>query len=449
MSSFINFIYHQAGLCSEKHPSVLKSTANARVPTKINEASPDNLSLALEPEGAAIHCQKEIEQTRSLSGYVIVDAGGGTVDIACHEIIGEKRDIQELSLSPEQSGNFCGGTAVNEEFQKFLGELVDDPGFKLQEPDVEQDKLEWKAEINRLVYRTFESKKILFGRQDHNHTTYPVIIPDALWEIYHDDLEKNVTAMNKEGDMSVQMEGRRRKLKLSPEKMASFFRAPIDETANLLVNILCTHGKKISRVYLVGGFGGCPYFQQEIKKKTKEMLNRTVDFRIPREPDLAVVRGATAFRNDPTVIRSRKANATYGIGVSFPFDSKKHSDCGDRKYYNKDWEEWRCKSILSPFVLTGDSVRNDEIFVTSVNPHSKSSDSATFKIYSTPNKDTKYCDMADVSKLGTLTVQRGGHGLDRKVHVVFDITHTEIQVLAVDTTSGNVKKTVVDFLSGD
>ena len=40
-----------------------------------------------------------------------------------------------------------------------------------------------------------------------------------------------------------------------------------------------------------------------------------------------------------------------------------------------------------------------------------------------------------------------GYGLDRQFDVVFDITHTEIQGLAVDKTLGNMKKTVVDILS--
>ena len=49
-------------------------------------------------------------------------------------------------------------------------------------------------------------------------------------------------------------------------------------------------------------------------------------------------------------------------------------------------------------------------------------------IYSTPNEDTidTVICMADVLKSSTVTVQWGGYGLDRKVDVIFDITHTEI-----------------------
>ena len=421
--------------------------SKASCPSRIDEASPDKLSLALEPEGAAIHCQKVIKETKSLSGYVIVDAGGGTVDIACHEVVGDKKEIKELALTPEQSGNFCGGTSVNEEFQSFIGEMIGDPGFKIQEPDNEDEKMEWQAAINRLVYRTFESKKIEFGHQesDSNDKLYPIVIPVILCEVYGDD-----HIVKKAKAMGLQAEAGRRKvtLKLSPEKMASFFNAPIQETSTLLASILRNHHTKIDRVYLVGGFGGCAYFKQQIQQKTEALLGRGVDFQSPPQPELAVARGATAFRNDPSVIRARKANATYGIAISTPYKSNYHSDCGSRKSYDVERERYYCDHALQPFVLKGDTVQNNEIFITSnLQPATSSTSSARLTIFCTHKTDAKYTDTPEVIELGSVTVQMGGHGLDREIEVAFDITHTEIQVVGIDKTSGNVKKIVVDFLS--
>lgn len=433
-------------MCSDGSPPPLRTTASTSSPTIIDEESPDKLSLALEPEGAAIHCQKVIPTTKSLSGYVIVDAGGGTVDIACHEIAGNEREIRELELTSEQSGNFCGGTSVNEEFRGFIGEMMGDPGFKIQEPDDKDDKIEWQAEINKMVYRTFESKKIEFGHfPDDSSKHYPIVIPDILCEVYGDN-----DIVEKAKKKGVQAEKKRKKvtLKLSREQMASFFSAPVGETANLLTDILRKYGPKIDRVYLVGGFGGSAYFRQLIQQKTVQLFGRHVDFQSPPEPQLAVARGATAFRNDPSAIRARKADATYGIGVSFPHDPKKHSDCGSRKFFHNERRADYTTNILQPFVLKGDTVRSNEVFIASdLCASSDSADSATITIYSTPRRDVKYTDAPEVTRLGSVTVHMGGRGLNRSVHVVFDITHTEIQVFAFDETSKNVKKTVVDFLS--
>ena len=433
-------------MCSDGFPPPLRTSASTKSPAVINEESPDKLSLALEPEGAAIHCQKVIPTTKPLSRYVIVDAGGGTVDIACHEIAGYEREIRELKLKPEQSGNFCGGTSVNEEFKSFIGEMIGDPGFKSQEPDDKDEKVEWQAEINKLVYRIFESKKIEFGHfPDDSSKLYPIVIPDILCKVYGDS-----DIVEKAKRNGVQAVKRRRKvtLKLSSAKMASFFSAPLGEIANLLTNILRKCGSKIDRVYLVGGFGGCAYFRQQIQQKTVQLFGRQVDFQSPPEPQLAVARGATAFRNDPSVIRARKADATYGIGISSPYDPNKHSDCGSRKFFHNERRVDYTSNILKPFVLKGDTVRSNEVFIMSdLCANSQSAGSATITIYATLQRDVKYTDNPGVTRLGSVTVHMGGRGLDRSVHVAFDITHAEIQVFAFDETSRSVKKTVVDFLS--
>lgn len=59
-----------------------------------NEVNPDKLSLALEPEAAAFYSQeivaKQIETDESHatishpSEYMVIDIGGGTVDITAH-----------------------------------------------------------------------------------------------------------------------------------------------------------------------------------------------------------------------------------------------------------------------------------------------------------------------------------------------------------------------------
>lgn len=51
--------------------------------------------------------------------YLVLDIGGGTVDITCHEVL-ENKSIGEL-VPP--SGGDWGSTYVNENFMKFLEEI--------------------------------------------------------------------------------------------------------------------------------------------------------------------------------------------------------------------------------------------------------------------------------------------------------------------------------------
>ena len=84
------------------------------------ELNPDKLSLALEPEAAAIYSQsvtsKEATGSIELKGaYMVVDIGGGTVDITVQEEIDGGIEVKSIP-----TGNTCGGMEVNELFQSLF-----------------------------------------------------------------------------------------------------------------------------------------------------------------------------------------------------------------------------------------------------------------------------------------------------------------------------------------
>ena len=86
--------------------------------------------------------------------------------------------------------------------------------------------------------------------------------------------------------------------------------------------------------------------------------------------------------------------------------------------------------------------------------------SKRFEIYSTLEKDVWYTTgkrgrgsknttPVEICKVGEFVVQMPVLTGDkkRKVDVVFDFSHTEIQVKGYDRTSGNEVKVTLDFLS--
>ena len=87
----------------------------------------NSLMFALEAEAAAIHCQKEIlsiETAHNIKNvschYLIVDCGGGTVNIAAHKLtLHENKSIKIEELA-HVHGGALGGFAVNDQFEKMF-----------------------------------------------------------------------------------------------------------------------------------------------------------------------------------------------------------------------------------------------------------------------------------------------------------------------------------------
>jgi molecular chaperone DnaK (HSP70) len=58
---------------------------------------------------------------------MIVDCGGGTVDLTTRKLL-EGDKLEEVT---EREGDFCGGSFVDDEFLKFIGEKVGESALKL------------------------------------------------------------------------------------------------------------------------------------------------------------------------------------------------------------------------------------------------------------------------------------------------------------------------------
>lgn len=95
----------------------------------IDELSSENLLLCLEPEGASIQCRNDAEdalrdQMIKDSVVMVLDCGGGTVDITVHKLKcepGEQFVCDELL--PSSGGCEWGSKFVDQHFEKFLEEF--------------------------------------------------------------------------------------------------------------------------------------------------------------------------------------------------------------------------------------------------------------------------------------------------------------------------------------
>ena len=92
----------------------------------IDELSSANLLLCLEPEGASIQSRNDAEdglKTQMIKGSVVMvlDCGGGTVDITVHKLKCEPHEQFVCDeLLPSSGGYEWGSKFVDHHFEKFL-----------------------------------------------------------------------------------------------------------------------------------------------------------------------------------------------------------------------------------------------------------------------------------------------------------------------------------------
>jgi molecular chaperone DnaK (HSP70) len=94
----------------------------------IDEASSYCLQLALEPETACVACEEENENLKKGDSFMVLDCGGGTVDITMHRVASKQPQLLLDELAPPTGGPF-GSTFVDIEFENFLRDLVGADAF--------------------------------------------------------------------------------------------------------------------------------------------------------------------------------------------------------------------------------------------------------------------------------------------------------------------------------
>ena len=419
--------------------------SNDSVPICPIEYNSDRLSLALEPEAAAIYSQTVTTQqflhTKSLPGpgtksnYMVIDIGGGTVDITAH-----KEVDGGVYVSSIPTGNEMGGATVNKHFSILLQKIVDDDNFEqfINSGDYSQQG----AILNKLLYTEFEQQKLLF--EDGKIEEICVDLPSKFVRFYTESkIEEALKLLEgvefSDDTLFVSQAFAEEKL------FGPGVQAIIESTKKVLLEL----DINIHTIYLVGGYGGTKY----IYKKLKHALNsRQYDIIVPTNPSLAVVQGAVMWKKNPQIIKARRADATYGIRLCQDFDESKHDSF--YKFYNNDQQKDFCDNIFCVFLQKGELVETDQLFSINLNPITEN-EKMTVTIYSTPNTDVQYT----VDKQGQLLVTKIGELVldtpnpanlpftQRFVDVEMDFCGTEIKARAKYRVTGQEIKIVCDFLS--
>lgn len=400
--------------------------------------NPEQIMIALEPEAAAISClEKNLSDfkseagTSSLSGilgqpnshYMVVDIGGGTLDVTVHAIQsdGSIKEVHKVTGGP------YGGIKVNQEFEKLLEELFGEENLQNYRRKHCSD---WLSVMN-----DFEAKK-RGDRILEKDATINIRLPRSF-----------VTLANASGRSALERHGRgniRLKndeyLALSSKMMQTLFHPTLQRIKNHLKGLLQQPKlSKVKTMLLVGGFADSALLQKEIKN-----TYRRIRVLIPNHASIAVVQGAALFGKKPTTISERVVSTTYGADCSRDFI---HGEHPEEKKVVADGIE-KCNDIFNLFVKENTSVQIGQKVTSTYSVVRASDTNITFTFFSSDNPDAKYITDPGMKKLGSVMVLSPDtwKGKDREIVVSMYFGGTEITAAAYDVTSGNNAETKIDFL---
>lgn len=285
-----------------------------------------NLNLVYEPEAAALCCAMETKFAAGLR-FLVVDCGGGTVDITAHEV---QPDGTYRSLI-KPCGDCWGSTFVDKAFYGFLCEVFE---IKLGLPNnVSGPLMNDLAKIReQITHRTGPLP------------TYSVPVGGLIRHLlgpFPDKqkvsrLEGQVAQFGKKKGIELLLDTTYGdNLEIPEETVKSFFKPVCDKIAPAVLAaweslrrtppnpLFRTQAVPPPQIYLVGGFSNSPFLVQHLRQYLAVHAQVGPERVIyPRYPTLAVCKGAVYSGLQPNPpITSHCTNYSYGMATTLSTSS--------------------------------------------------------------------------------------------------------------------------------
>ncbi|XP_043988304.1 heat shock 70 kDa protein 12A-like [Gambusia affinis] len=393
----------------------------------VTKGKEDKLIIALEPEAASVYCKKlpsdgfiaenlgnvKLDQSPGTQ-YVVVDCGGGTIDITVHEVL-EGGNLKELHKA---SGNDLGGQTVDRKFKQFLQEI-----FTGVWDDYEK---KFPNEVQKIMYDFTIFKKHLDDVE--------ISCPFNLGKMA--ERKKKIEKYFKKVQGATWDEG---SIKISKEKLRVFFEESLLGISQSIRDIF-KKTSKIKYILLVGGYAESEILRHHITDEFAEDCIILCPFR----PQEVIMKGAVEFGRNQGVVASRKNPFTYGVGISQKFDKFRHKE--DKKYTNKDGV-W-CGDIFMKLVDVGEDVRWNETREHTLYPVEAAQKAMSFSFYRTKKKNVAYIDEPDTEEIGSFIVESPDTtlGLNREIRLKIKFGFTEMTATGTDRESGSSQTIRINFM---
>lgn len=356
------------------------------------DGSPHPLSIVLEPEAASCYCHRNMPDLELKVGdrLLVADIGGGTTDIVVQEWISETPDDYRVKEVTYSTGGLCGGTYVDEQFNKFLFAKIQClPAF-----------LRKSSAFMGEIFKRWEEIKCNFGDLSMIGDSYEIQLPGKLaaeWEDF-DQEQGNEPRISYD------------ELELTHSDIKGIFDPVVDQNLGLIADQL-SRTSNVKVIFVVGGFAGSPYLLTKIKERFLGVVEKVIS---PVQPGSAVCQGAVMLALNPAGITSRIARKTYGFEVSRAF---KPGDPEAPEYISWVGASKKSDVNFSAYVRKGDPLEVDHCVTKDFTPLYPGARTMKLVLYSSSETDPKYTR---------------GPGVDSKEEASFSIdisasAHTDVK----------------------
>ncbi|XP_053400254.1 heat shock 70 kDa protein 12A-like [Mercenaria mercenaria] len=422
-------------------PAIWSDAAKQFMREAASQAGIENeqLTIALEPEAASIYCRhlpvdatsKESKMTISNlptgTKYMVLDAGGGTVDITVHEV----QDTDTLREAKAANGGEWGGIMVDQAFKDFLRELVGENVFETFELKETEDWL--------YMVRDFEAKKREIRIESERFIS--MRFPVSLIELCEQEKRMKFPDIIASTRYAEVVEVKRDKIKMSKVVFFYMFGQSIQSTISHVKSVFNDMSlRNVNIILMVGGYSESPLLQHAVHEAfpAKKVV-------IPPSPSSSVLRGALIFGHKPLAVSERILRYTYGVDISLPFVEGTHPES---KRFSTD-EGDRCRNIFESFVTKHQIVKTGKTQVKQYfETVHKYQSRMNLSFFISEETHPQYIDEAGCTKIGDIKIHLKDPDDDanRSVTVSMEFGGTEIIVDAEDEKTGDKTRVILDFL---
>lgn len=393
----------------------------------------DRLRVVYEPEAAALACR--FGGLRGLgvtaSRFLVVDCGGGTVDITSYTIDSGGR----MHQVGQMTGRARGSWRLNRAF------ATDVLGARMTGGAVNRLVDKRNRGLARLIDRWEKAKHAVAvapGHGDEVTFTRPVRVAISAAEF--DALQADVPRIS---ESLLATQGTNKEIAVSVQELDQMFAGVVDDIVRdvekQLEVLLTTPREDGARdepetVLLVGGFAKSEYLQQRLAQR----LNGRAEVLVPEQGDLAVLAGAVHFCYDPSLLRRRRIRHTYGIAVARPFKPGTDPAWSRRGGYSSGYRTGVFQEIVRAGTDVAADFTTEALRLAPIDPNQRTAEVAVYRIRAgrRPRRVDGLKPVATV--VIDLEATAGLPREDRAVELAFRFGRASIDVLATDVDSQHV-----------
>jgi len=224
------------------------------------------------------------------------------------------------------------------------------------------------------------------------------------------------------------------------ETLADLHRPIVSRISQHVKDLLSKQSlQDVKTIFLVGGFSEAQFLRKEFSCSfsDKRIL-------IPKDPQLAIIRGALEFAQDPTLLRARVMGKTYAVRTCRTFHPEKHPQTKRVVRPHKVY----CRDIFEKLVKKGERVDIEDARTYIFFPIDPDSTKISFPFYSTDQEDAKFTTDPGVESENVEIVISSPDttkGLDRPLRLDVKFGGTELKVQVTDVVSGNAETASIEL----